>query len=427
MNLPTLNIFRHIGLAACAIMLGLGLAGMADWGPQQLQNEAAQKKAMAMLAQQLARIFASTAAQRATFGYGIFLTLFVLALSLFAIAFWLRTSPHRKCSAPSDVSLLAAQLLIGVLAEPWTEPGLIYLFAAELAFVLPQRAALAWLCVQIVLVEASAIPLLLSVSDGNRACNVAGVLPPPFAVMTGLDWIRGIAFQIFSFCIGYFASTEMRDRMTLDNAHADLLATQRLLADVIRTAERERVARDLHDAIGHHLIALKLQLDLAMRQVGGHIIESVQTSRELAQHLLAEVRAVVSIEREHQPIDLRQALETLCAGIPSPRIALSFDAALALNSPSLAHTIFRSVQEAISNAVRHSGASVLQIGLSSVSDGLMLSIRDNGSGMHAIKTGNGLRGIRERIEQHGGKLDIANRAEGGFSLQIWLPQSGGVS
>jgi two-component system, NarL family, sensor histidine kinase DesK len=144
------------------------------------------------------------------------------------------------------------------------------------------------------------------------------------------------------------------------------------------------------------------------------------------QRLFSEIRVVVSLEHDKQIINLRQALETLCAGIPTPQISLRIDPAVDVNSPALAHTIFRSVQEAISNAVRHSGAEVVRVDISRTNDGLTLAISDNGKGMRkteSVKSGTGLRGICERVEEHGGSFATGNRPDGGFGLQIWLPQS----
>src|SRR6202011_2427221 len=134
-------------------------------------------------------------------------------------------------------------------------------------------------------------------------------------------------------------------------------------ADGVRDSERARIARDLHDALGHHLTALNLHLDLASRHVGSGAVESLRISRELAQSLLAEVRATVNTQRGQRAINLRQALETLCAGIPFPSIALSYDERIEIGEPTLVDTIFRTVQEAITNAVRHSGASEVSVNL----------------------------------------------------------------
>lgn len=424
MKLTALTLFRMIIMLACAIMLAVALADAVDMGPRQLQKAASLNKVIAVSALRLAGMFVNENADRSIAGLQIYLGLLGLAFSVFAAAIWGRTSPQIKRSASLDAGLLAVQILVGALVES----DLLYLVAAELAFVLPLRTALAWLCAQMLTFIVSTISILMHTGAGTPRCNIAWIFPPPAIVPMGLDWIEEIAFQIFAFCVGYFAGTEMRSRLALASAHAELVAAQMLLEDAIRASEQERIAHNLHTAISDQLSALCLQLDLAMRHASAHIVESVRTSRELAQRLLAEVRIVVSGEREQQPIHVRHALETLCAGIPYPRIVLSYDEQIDLNSPALAHTIFRVVQEAVSNTVRHSGASLLQIAVGRQNEGLIISIDDNGNGVWknvAGHAGNGLRGICERIEAHGGTLKTANRSEGGFSMQIRLPQSRG--
>jgi signal transduction histidine kinase len=430
---PTVNIFRVIAQVACAVMLALGLLDMMELTPQRIQQAAAGWSALPMLAMQLARLSGADGAEVPQLAYWGLLNLFVLLGLLFALALWLRTSPQLRRSSRLDAGLLAVQVLIAVLLEPWTEPGLVYLVAAELAFILPFRAALACLLTQIALVDAASMPLLLHVGEGRPQCNVAGTLPPPALVMGWMGWLEGMAFQGFAFCVGYFASAEMRSRMALEEAHEELVASQLLLADTVRTAERGRIARNLHDVVGQRLIALNAQLGMAMCEVGAKAVESVRTAHEMAQRLLAEVRVVVSADREPHAIDLRQALQTLCSGIPAPRISLSFDPELDLSSPLLAHTIFRSVQEAVSNTVRHSGASLLQIALFRMHGGVAISICDDGRGMRKgiarqvlAGGGNGLRGMRERIEEQAGRLVTDHPVDGGFSLLIWLPQAGAL-
>lgn len=422
--LPTLAAFRTVALLACAIMLAVALTSSLGMGPARIEMDAALNKPTAMLAMKLAGTIRGTGADPEQAALWFYLGILVLAMSLFAACFWWRTSPTIKRPALLDAGLLAVQILVGALVES----NLLHLVAAELAFILPPRAAVAWLCTQMAIFVMPAIPLLAQPELGTPVCNVDGILPPPRSVMIGLHWLEEIAFQIFAYCVGHFAAAEMRTRRTLAEANAELGAAQLLLAETIRTSERERIARDLHDALGQHLSALNIQLDLAMRQVANPIRESVQTAHDLAQRLLTEMRAVVSIERERQPLNLRHALETLCAGIPSPRIVLSFDEKLAIDSPALSHTVFCAIQEAVSNAVRHSGANVLQIVLTRKHEHLTIAISDDGKGVSASeanRAGNGLRGIRERIEEAGGKVETANRAEGGFVMHIQLPLAGG--
>jgi two-component system sensor histidine kinase DesK len=217
---------------------------------------------------------------------------------------------------------------------------------------------------------------------------------------------------------------ERRGRIALAAANAELRATQALLADTVAASERLRIARDLHDVAGHHLTALKLHLDLATRQAGAQAPTSLATASELASSLLAEVRVLVSTERHERHIDLAGALTTLCAGIPSPRITLNVEPQLTIDSAAVAHAVFCSVQEAISNAMRHSQASSMTITLRRAEPGeVAVEIEDNGRGSKSAE-GNGLRGMRERLAQVGGKLIAANGSAGGFTLSLRLPANG---
>jgi len=194
----------------------------------------------------------------------------------------------------------------------------------------------------------------------------------------------------------------------------------------MRGAERLRIARDLHDSVGHHLTALNLHLDLALRQSAAPAPASLQTARELSSALLAEVRAVVSTERRDQRIDLRHALTTLCAGIPRPQIQLLMEEDLAIDSAAIAHTLFSCVQETISNAVRHSGAQTLTIQIARRGDELLLLTSDDGAGGGQAPEGNGLRGMRERLAALGGHLRTGDRQPRGFGMEISLPLCGGA-
>jgi signal transduction histidine kinase len=239
-----------------------------------------------------------------------------------------------------------------------------------------------------------------------------------------------LIFYAIVFGVVHLATRERRGRRTLAAAHAELLATQALLGDMVRDAERQRIARELHDSVGHHLTALKLHLDLALRHSGQAgqsntpVAASLRTSSELASALLAEVRTVVSTERGAHAIDLRHALATLCAGIPAPRVALRMDEGLAIDSPALAHALFRCAQEAISNAVRHAGASVLTIDIARRDGELTMLAADDGHGGANASEGNGLRGMRERVELLGGRLRAGAHPPRGYAIEVSLPVHG---
>ncbi len=403
------TIFRFAGLAAC-LTTGAFLAVML-WhlGPRAIPYAV-----MPVLRDPLAAALAEASPATLALAHWATLSAYALGTAAFAAAFWAATGPTARRRA-AGVALLLVQILLGLSLEP----DLLYIVAAELPFVLPRRAALAWLAAQM-LVSAAARGFPLP-KGTELVCTVVGITPPPDGVVEVWSLLGAIVWQGFAFVVGYMAVTERRQRAELAAAHAGLLATQQLLADSSRALERLRIARDIHDGLGHHLTALNLHLDLARRRAVGEAAESIGTARAIAQQLLAEVRATVGAERAARPIDLRQALQTLVSGIPGPHIEFVFAEGLEVSDPALAHAAFRGAQEAISNAIRHSEAKTIRVELAARAGRLAISVTDDGKGAHGIGPGNGLRGMRERIEELGGTLETESRPGSGFALRISLP------
>ena len=100
---------------------------------------------------------------------------------------------------------------------------------------------------------------------------------------------------------------------------------------------------------------------------------------------------------------------------------------LAIDDPTRAHTVLRCVQEIITNAIRHSAAGNLWIELARTDTGVAIRARDDGRGAKEIRPGHGLTGMRERLEQVGGQLEIETQAAKGFRLNAWIPLSGGIT
>jgi len=136
---------------------------------------------------------------------------------------------------------------------------------------------------------------------------------------------------------------------------------------------------------------------------------------------------VVSVLRGEDPIGLAQALRTLVAGVPSPQIHLVIAEDLAIDDPIRAHTVLRCVQEIITNAIRHAAAGNLWIDITRSDSGIAIRARDDGRGAKEVRPGHGLTGMRERLEQVGGRLEIETQPARGFRINAWMPLSGGVA
>lgn len=390
--MTTETLFRGTGLLAAVIAGVQGLVGYYLAGPQ-----------CAILLPGSAQVWSAYTGA----ALGDLVVYGTAGIMVFAAAFWETTRPSPRHSALGVVLLLAVQILIGLAIEP----HMLIMVAAEFPFIVSRRASL--LCLL-------GLAVLLGAIGGYFLYHATPLARLPIAV----NFASIVAWQIFAFVVGYIATFERRNRRKLAADHAQLMATQQLLAESSRTAERLHIARELHDALGHHLAALSLHLDLAARQAVDAGCGSMRTAREIARSLLADVRAAVSAARNERPIDLRQALGTLCAGIPAPRVDLSMDECVRVGDAALAHVVFRSVQEALSNAIRHSDGNTVNVALSCENDGIRVVIRDDGRGIDVIAPGSGLRGMRERVEEQGGTLETESRAGAGFYVRIWLPQRG---
>ncbi|HEY6139913.1 MAG TPA: sensor histidine kinase [Thermoanaerobaculia bacterium] len=301
-------------------------------------------------------------------------------------------TPRRLLNALQALAALGAMALVPHLKM---EPVLLVIIAGELGG-LETLPALAWIFAQ---------TAGLAVIAGGLENSI--LLPY-------------IAFQLFAYFAVRIAHREAMARQALAEANAELKVTSGLLDLSSRTEERLRIARDLHDLLGHHLTALSLNLEVASHLASGEAKASVEKSQAITKDLLADVRTVVSRLREDEPVDLATAINALSDVITTPALHVDFEN-VAISDPAVAQVALRAVQEIVTNAVRHSGARNLWLRLSTSDHTLDVDARDDGAGTDRVEFGNGLRGIRERVEQVKGRLEVSSMRGRGFSVHISLP------
>ena len=303
------------------------------------------------------------------------------------------------------LSLLTASALgISAISQSLMGGILLLIVSVILPWMLTLVPAVSWLIAQNVL-----LAVLLS--------RIPDVSLSEVYVQAGL--FLGISLFAFMSSIVVLRQNAARDE--LRRVNSELRATQALLAENTRIAERVRIARELHDLVGHHLTALTLNLEVVTHLADGKVLEHVQQAHSLARLLLADVREVVSDMRRGNMVNLADAFNTLIEGVPKPRIHLDLPAQSLMTEPQRAQVLLRCVQEMITNSVRHAQADNLWIRLSVTGDGLAMSARDDGIGADKVAVGNGLLGMAERLKQLGGKLEIESDPGAGFALHAWLP------
>jgi len=212
-------------------------------------------------------------------------------------------------------------------------------------------------------------------------------------------------------------------RGEIEAANAQLRAHAAQTADLATSRERNRVAREIHDGLGHYLTVVKTQLDAAAALMAHRPDEaraSVLKAAKLTGDALDDVRRSVSALRtDAARLPLPEALRALTveSGLP---VTLRLAGTTRPLAPGIEHALFRSAQEALTNIRKHAGATAAEIALEFAPHGrVTLAVTDNGRGANgAAPDGFGLVGIRERIEVLGGRVMSGNRPGGGYALTI---------
>ena len=328
---------------------------------------------------------------------------------VFGLTYWnqVRSLPVKSSLSHRLVTLsMLTVCALGVSMMSTTSLGgmLLLIVASLLPWMLAAAPAMTWLIAQNVLL----VVVLSNIPDiAFREAAVAGGL--------------FLGISLFAFMSGLVALRQLTARDELRKVNSELRATQALLAENTRIAERVRIARELHDLVGHHLTALTLNLQVATHLVEGKALEHVEQAHSLAKLLLVDVREVVSEMRDDDKVELAAALRTLVEGVPEPHIHLDLPTELSMTDPLRAQVMLRCAQEMITNSLRHARAKNLWISLVHDENGVAMIARDDGRGTDAVEVGNGLKGMAERLRQLGGELKIESSPGAGFSLHAWVP------
>ena len=338
----------------------------------------------------------------------LFAALAIFVLFALTFLFVTRDEPYRHDTSVRVV-LLAIEYLL-VLGTFVTSPFefnaiLLVIWSGQLPYFIPYRRTL-WLSPLW-----SAVPWLV------------------FALMweqTNGLWLTAILFWTFNlFSLMMMESRKQAEvaREQAEQANRELRALQDLMQQASRKDERTRIARDIHDLVGHHLTALSLHLQVASRTVAPEQRPPIDQCLSIARLLLSDVREAVSDMREFGSLDLQQALNELIAPLQD-KISVTIDCEGDLSELSLlqATTILRCVQESLTNSIRHGKASELRIEISRKASQLVTEITDNGTAGE-FQPGNGLTGIKERVAELNGSTEF-NASPRGFHTLLMIPEPG---
>jgi len=252
------------------------------------------------------------------------------------------------------------------------------------------------------------------------------------ALVLGVFFLAGIVFVVV---ITELAVKEQRANREVERLVTELQSANdklRQYADQVEELatlkERNRLAREIHDSLGHYLTVVIVQIEAAMALIEKdreRSLDGLRKAQGLAQKGLAEVRESVAVLRapRTEAGSLIESLNNLfeecrVSGlaaefrlIGTPR-ALSASAELAL---------YRAAQEGLTNVRKHAQAQAATVTLDYAAEAVWLRVHDAGIGATEPKKGFGLVGMHERVTHLGGELRIATAANEGFTLEVGLP------
>jgi two-component system sensor histidine kinase DesK len=191
------------------------------------------------------------------------------------------------------------------------------------------------------------------------------------------------------------------------------------IEQLAKVAERERIARDLHDVLGHTLSVITLKSELAgklMNRDPERAGKEIREVEEISRQALSEVRDAI---RGYRSKGLAAELAQAKATLETAGLSVQCDASTSMQLPAVQESVLSlAVREGVTNVVRHARATNCRLRLDQHNGSCRLEIADDGQGF-ATMEGNGLRGMRERVEMLGGTLERRNKS--GTTLVIMLP------
>ncbi|MHB8126653.1 MAG: sensor histidine kinase [Desulfitobacteriaceae bacterium] len=226
--------------------------------------------------------------------------------------------------------------------------------------------------------------------------------------------------------------SEEKNRLNVLNAElqkANTLLVERneRIKELTIFEERNRIAREIHDSVGHNLTGLIMNLDFCqkltevdLQKVGGQI----GTCKQIAQGCLNEIRRSVKALKPQviEQLPLVKAIEELIADSKQKfnlNVRFKIKGEINQTAPELNIVVYRAIQESITNSVRHGQATELKLTIIFTQAKLSVFMKDNGQGCPKFSLGNGLTGMQERVTELGGEVSFY--ANNGFIIKISIP------
>jgi signal transduction histidine kinase len=271
--------------------------------------------------------------------------------------------------------------------------------------------------------------LLLSLADGALSVPFTRPGSPLYGILLFLFATRTSSVTIVALIVGWLMARQRAQQQALAAANYTLARYAATTEQLIASQERNRLARELHDTLAHSLSGVTVQLE-AVQALWTVDIDAAHTMLDNALRStrsgLTEARRALQALRASplEDLGLALAVSTLAESLAA-RAGLKLDVDVQHHldhlAPEVEQCVYRVAQEALTNVARHADARSLHVGLTRGSEYLTLRIADDGHGFDPLivhETHFGLKGLRERAELIGGRLDVDSRPGQGTTVRL---------
>lgn len=265
----------------------------------------------------------------------------------------------------------------------------------------------------------AAAGMALPAAEALVVTGVTGAAVGAGLAATGSDSSTVAAYAISLVAVGAI----MASLGSTTRANRKLREAREELARLAVAEERSRIARDLHDLLGHTLSLIALKTELATKLVDDdprRARAELEEVQDVTRQALSEVREAV---QGYRRLAVADELEGARAALTAAGIDCRIDASADGLPDELEEALAWAVREATTNVVRHSGASTCAISLSADAETVALEVEDDGApASGSSQNGTGLAGLAERARRLDGTLEAGERPQGGFRVRVTLPR-----
>lgn len=247
--------------------------------------------------------------------------------------------------------------------------------------------------------------------------------------VAAMNWgVALLAANVFVVVFTQSLVNEQKARAELAGAHQKLREYAAQVEDLVTAQERNRLAREIHDGLGHYLTAVNIQIKAAQSVVEQNPAlaqEALSNAQSLTQEALADVRRSISSLRA-DPATSRPLADTLHSLLLETRAA-GIEAELEVSGevrplpPQIEFSLYRAAQEGLTNVRKHAHAAHVKVRLAYLPTLVRLTVEDDGVGAGQTEGGFGLLGLQERVQLVGGTLKIETAPGAGLTLTVELP------